>query len=150
MAPDWARATRPLVLIITGMAVVVTIVFNADVNAQGGAYATGVLMLMTSAAVAVSIALPDRRKIYVPIAIIFAYTTLVNIVERPEGKLRKFRVKRSQAEKVVKPGWLGVDARRLLADAYGIELSLVALAVLTSLTLVSGKVLQKSTPLVTN
>ena len=37
-----------------------------------------------------------------------------------------------------------------LADAYGIELSLVALAVLTSLTLVSGKVLQKSTPLVTN
>ncbi len=85
MAPDWARATRPLVLIITGMALVVTMVFDADVNAQGGAYATGVLMLMTSAAVAVSIAVPNRRKIYVPIAIIFAYTTMVNIVERPEG-----------------------------------------------------------------
>jgi MFS family permease len=36
-----------------------------------------------------------------------------------------------------------------LADTYGIELSLVTLAVLTCLTLVSGKVLQKSTPLVT-
>jgi len=85
MAPDWARATRPLVLIITGMAVVVTLVFNADVNAQGGAYATGVLMLMTSAAVAVSIAIPDKRRIYIPIAIVFSYTTLINILERPEG-----------------------------------------------------------------
>jgi hypothetical protein len=85
MAPDWARATRPLVLIITGIAVVVTIFFEANVNAQGGAYATGVLMLMTSAAVAVAIAIPSRRMIYAPIALIFVYTTIVNIVERPEG-----------------------------------------------------------------
>jgi hypothetical protein len=85
MAPDWTRATRPLALIITGMAFVVTLFFDADVNAQGGAYATGVLMLMTSAAVAVAIALPHRRKIYIPISLVFAYTTLVNIVERPEG-----------------------------------------------------------------
>jgi hypothetical protein len=85
MAPDWARATRPLVLIITGIAGVVTIFFDADVTAQGGAYATGVLMLMTSAALAVAIAYPERRRIYVPIALVFAYTTTVNIVERPEG-----------------------------------------------------------------
>lgn len=85
MAPDWARATRPLVLIITGIAGVVTIAFDADVNAQGGAYATGVLMLMTSSALAVAIAYPERRSTYGPIFLVFAYTTVMNIVERPEG-----------------------------------------------------------------
>ena len=85
MAPDWARATRPLALIITGIAALVTVFFNADVNAQGGAYATGVLMLMTSAALAVAIAHPERRRTYVPIFVVFAYTTVVNIIERPEG-----------------------------------------------------------------
>ena len=85
MAPDWARANRPLVLLITGIAFVVTIIFHADVNLQGGAYATGVLMLMTSAAVAVTIALPKHRFWFLPITLIFAYTTAMNIYERPEG-----------------------------------------------------------------
>jgi hypothetical protein len=85
MAPDWARATRPLVLIITIICVVVTIVFDANVNEQGGAYATGVLMLMTSAAVAVAIAHPERRRYFVPVSCIFIYATALNIIERPEG-----------------------------------------------------------------
>jgi hypothetical protein len=85
MAPDWARATRPLVLIITAIGVVVTIVFDANVNKQGGAYATGVLMLMTSAAVAVAIALPERRRYFVPVSLVFVYATVLNIIERPEG-----------------------------------------------------------------
>ena len=55
MAPEWARANRPLVIIITGISIVVTLVFRADVEAQGGAYATGVLVLMRSAALAVAI-----------------------------------------------------------------------------------------------
>jgi hypothetical protein len=85
MAPDWARAGRPLVLIITGICLIVTVIFDADVNKQGGAYATGVLVLMTSAAIAVTIAIPKRRKFFVPIALIFVYTTILNIFERPEG-----------------------------------------------------------------
>jgi hypothetical protein len=85
MAPDWARATRPLVMIITGIAVLVTILFDANVEKQGGAYATGVLMLMTSAAVAVTLSTLKRRKRFALITIGFFYTTIVNIIERPEG-----------------------------------------------------------------
>ena len=85
MAPDWARATRPLVLIITIISFLVTWFFNADVDAQGGAYATGVLVLITSAAVAVTIALPEVRKRFFVVTAIFVYTTILNVVERPEG-----------------------------------------------------------------
>src|SRR6185295_11825776 len=85
MAPDWARATRPLVLLITGIGLIVTIIFKANVNLQGGAYATGVLVLMTSAAVAVTLAIKDKRKRFLLITTIFLYTTVVNIIERPEG-----------------------------------------------------------------
>ena len=55
MAPEWARANRPLIVIFTLITFVVTIAFDADVEAQGGAYATGVLVLITSGAVAVAI-----------------------------------------------------------------------------------------------
>ncbi|HEY5084096.1 MAG TPA: hypothetical protein VII48_06220, partial [Rhizomicrobium sp.] len=37
MAPEWARASRPLVLVFMGTAFLVTILFHADVDAQGGA-----------------------------------------------------------------------------------------------------------------
>jgi hypothetical protein len=85
MAPDWARATRPLVSLITVIAVIVTILFDADVDAQGGAYATGVLVLMTSGCVAVIVALPKSRWRFWPVAAIFLYTTVLNMFERPEG-----------------------------------------------------------------
>jgi hypothetical protein len=85
MAPAWARATRPLVLVITAIGIVVTIVFDADVNAQGGAYATGVLVLITSAAIAVTLAQTAHRRVFFVIAAIFIYTTVVNVIERPEG-----------------------------------------------------------------
>jgi hypothetical protein len=88
MAPEWARANRPLVIIITGINIVVTLVFRADVEAQGGAYATGVLVLMSSAALAVAISAWRRVARWVPffaIAGVFFYTTVTNMVERPEG-----------------------------------------------------------------
>jgi len=54
MAPEWAQAARPLALVFTVIAFAVTIVFRADVDAQGGAYATGVLVLMSSAAIVIT------------------------------------------------------------------------------------------------
>ena len=88
MAPEWARANRPLVLIITGITIAVTIIFNASVDAQGGAYATGVLVLMSSAALAVAITAwrqSRRWAVFISITLVFAYTTITNVFERPEG-----------------------------------------------------------------
>ncbi|MEO8574497.1 MAG: amino acid transporter [Pyrinomonadaceae bacterium] len=89
MAPDWARATRPLVLIFTGICALVTGLFRAEVDAQAGAYATGVLVLMTSAAVAVTISSRKRKErgwiFYMGITVVFIYTTIINIFEQPSG-----------------------------------------------------------------
>jgi hypothetical protein len=88
MAPDWARATRPLVVIFTSITFLVTILFKADVNAQAAAYATGVLVLMGSAALAVTIVAYRQKQRWVGYAVltlIFGYTTIVNIAERPAG-----------------------------------------------------------------
>ena len=87
MAPEWACASRPLVLVFMGIAFAVTFIFRADVDAQGGAYATGVLVLMTSAAIAVTVDSLGRWLV-VPfgfIALVFIYTTGVNMYERPDG-----------------------------------------------------------------
>lgn len=90
MAPEWTAAVRPLVLILSAIAVAVTIIFAADVDAQGGAYATGVLVLITSAAVAVALAArrAGQRGLvwgFSAITAIFVYTTVDNILERPDG-----------------------------------------------------------------
>jgi hypothetical protein len=92
MAPDWARATRPLVLVFTFVAFVVTIVFQANVEAQGGAYATGVLVLMSSAAFAVTLSVRNGRNpslgktvMFSAITLVFIYTTITNTIERPDG-----------------------------------------------------------------
>lgn len=88
MAPEWARASRPLVLVFTAVAFAVTIIFRADVDAQGGAYATGVLMLMCSAAIAVTLAMWGtswKQWLFALISGVFVYTTITNVIERPEG-----------------------------------------------------------------
>ena len=87
MAPEWARAARPLVLVFITVAFGVTVLFRASVDAQGGAYATGVLVLITSAAIAVTISVwsTRRRWPFLFISLVFVYTTVLNIYERPEG-----------------------------------------------------------------
>lgn len=90
MAPGWARAVRPLVLVFTLVGFLITWLFDASVDAQGGAYATGVLVLMTSAAVAVTLSARRKKQRkrtvgFGVIAVVFIYTTVVNIIERPEG-----------------------------------------------------------------
>ena len=90
MAPSWAAATRPLAVVITLIAFLITWIFDASVDAQGGAYATGVLVLISSAALAVTLSAWRRRQTaafvaYLVITVVFVYTTLANVVERPDG-----------------------------------------------------------------
>lgn len=90
MAPHWARAVRPMVIVFTLVAFLVTWIFDADVDAQGGAYATGVLVLISSAAIAVTIAARkagqrNRTIAFAVISAVFLYTTVANVIERPDG-----------------------------------------------------------------
>ena len=95
MAPEWARATRPLVLLFTAISIGVTIIFKASVDAQSAAYATGVLVLITSAGVASVIDLWQRRAErrwyrrfawgFAFITLVFTYTTVANVIEKPDG-----------------------------------------------------------------
>jgi hypothetical protein len=88
MAPEWTKATRPLVLMFTAITFLITVIFKANVQAQGGAYATGVLVLMSSAAVAVTLKFrhrPGPFTAFATITAVFTYTTVLNIIERPDG-----------------------------------------------------------------
>ncbi|MFJ9899153.1 amino acid transporter [Streptomyces sp. NPDC091280] len=90
MAPHWARAVRPMVIVFTLIAFLVTWIFDASVDAQGGAYATGVLVLMSSAAIAVTISARRARQrnwtiAFGVVSAVLLYVTVVNVIERPDG-----------------------------------------------------------------
>jgi predicted DNA-binding WGR domain protein len=89
MAPDWARSQKALVIFFAVVSCVVTVLFKANVDAQAGAYATGVLVLMTSAAFAVLLAVKRENfftcLLFLGTFLTLMYTTAVNIYQRPEG-----------------------------------------------------------------
>ena len=90
MAPEWARAVRPLVLVYTAIALAITLIFEASVDAQAGAYATGVLAMMASAAIAVTISARRRgprlgAAAFGLVSLIFLYGLVANVIDRPDG-----------------------------------------------------------------
>jgi hypothetical protein len=99
MAPQWVVYRRPMVLVLLVIDLIVTLAFRADVEAQGSAYATGVLALILSAAVAVAIALSREARAnpahgrattrlslcFWGISALFTYTLIANVIERPDG-----------------------------------------------------------------
>jgi len=94
MAPRWAEAVRALVVVLSVISLLVTWIFDASVEAQGGAYATGVLVLLCNDCFAVTI-VEWRNRVgrwykrlkwqYVITALVFLYTTITVIIEKPEG-----------------------------------------------------------------
>ncbi|PPK66463.1 amino acid transporter [Actinokineospora auranticolor] len=90
MAPDWGRAVRPVVLVYTAICVVITIAFGADVNAQAGAYATGILAMMVSGAFAVMVSAIRRRARasatgFTVLTLVLLYALVANVIEKPDG-----------------------------------------------------------------
>jgi hypothetical protein len=99
MAPRWVSYRRPMVLVLFVIDGIVTLIFRANVEAQGGAYATGVLVLILSAAIAVTIgfwtdyrggawtklATLGKSGYFGLVSLLFAYTLIANIFERPDG-----------------------------------------------------------------
>ncbi|GAB3159969.1 amino acid transporter [Amycolatopsis sp. NPDC004378] len=90
MAPEWGRAVRPVVIVYTVISILITVAFGADVNAQAGAYATGILAMMVSGAVAVSISALRRRQRgaaigFVVLTLVLLYALVENVIEKPDG-----------------------------------------------------------------
>jgi hypothetical protein len=94
MAPKWAEAVKALVVVFTAINLFVTFIFDADVSKQGAAYATGVMVLMLSAGVAVVIDQWRKREGvwwrrihwgFLAATLVFFYVTSAIIVEKPVG-----------------------------------------------------------------
>ena len=145
MAPDWSKAVRPVVLVYTGVSIIITIAFQADVDAQAGAYATGILAMMVSGAVAVTVSAARRRErlrvlSFGFLTLVLLYALIANVIEKPDGIAISLlfvlgiiivslvsRVSRA-TELRVEAIEFNQTARRLIAEALnrGGELTLIA------------------------
>jgi hypothetical protein len=88
-----------MVAVLFVIDLIVTLVFRASVDEQGAAYATGVLVLILSAAVAVAMSFWREYKADVEagrkalilsgyfwaVSALFVYTVIANVLERPDG-----------------------------------------------------------------
>lgn len=92
MAPKWGSAVRPVVLVYLAVSVILTIVFQADVDAQSGAYATGILAMLVSASIAVFVSAwraGARRSVFGwgILTAVLSYALIANVVDKPGGLL---------------------------------------------------------------
>ncbi|MFD9354635.1 amino acid transporter [Streptomyces sp. NPDC060031] len=92
MAPEWGRAVRPVVIVYTALCILITIAFNADVDEQAGAYATGILAMMVSGAFAVTVSVArHRRRVptvgFALLTAVLLYALVANIIDKPDGIL---------------------------------------------------------------
>ncbi|MFF0000871.1 APC family permease [Streptomyces avermitilis] len=90
MAPEWGRAVRPVVLVYTALCVIITIAFDADIDAQAGAYATGILAMMVSGAFAVTVSARHHRQHilsvgFAALTAVLLYALVANIIDKPDG-----------------------------------------------------------------
>ncbi|WP_433789661.1 amino acid transporter [Actinoplanes sp. CA-252034] len=90
MAPEWGRAVRPVVIVYTIISVAITIAFDADVDAQAGAYATGILAMMVSGAFAVTVAVFRAKQRLAGagfglLTAILVYALVENVIDKPDG-----------------------------------------------------------------
>ncbi|MFH9016551.1 amino acid transporter [Streptomyces sp. NPDC017943] len=90
MAPEWGRAVRPVVLVYTILCMAITVLFDANVNAQAGAYGTGILAMMVSGAFAVTVSALRRQQAgratgFAVLTAVLVYALLKNIVDKPDG-----------------------------------------------------------------
>lgn len=90
MAPEWSRAVRPVVLVYTAISILITLGFKADVNAQAGAYATGILAMMVSGAIAVTISAISKKQRgpavgFSVLTLVMLYALAANVIAKPDG-----------------------------------------------------------------
>ncbi len=90
MAPEWGRAVRPLVLVYTAVSLAIVVFFEASTTAQAAPYATGVLAMMTAAAIAVTLSVRGGAASpaalgFGLVAVVALYATVANVVAQPMG-----------------------------------------------------------------
>lgn len=91
MAPNWTAARVPLSILICALSIIITVLFDATITGQAGPYTTGILVMITSAAIAAYLSLPREsrwmRVYFFFVSAIFVYTTFANMIQQISGVL---------------------------------------------------------------